>query len=185
MTSDGCKGKIRLARSDQCHATVIQWYDEYSIAIFKYILKMIKDEQQTEDLTQDTFIKAYTYTLNNRDVDYPKTFLYRLAHNVTIDYIWKRKPLRMFENFFSYQKDPRPSVESIVEIRESSRTLYDALDALKPSYRNVILLRDIEGLSVRETAQVLGWSEAKVKSTAFRGKKALKKHLAKEGDLHE
>lgn len=181
MTSDGFKGKIRLPRSEQDHATIIEWYDEYSVSIFKYILKLIKDAEQAEDLTQETFIKAYTYISNNKQVDYPKTFLYRIAHNLTIDYIRKHKPLLFVENFFSYQKDPGPSVESIVEIRESSQLLYDALDGLKRSYRRVIILRDIEGLSVRETADVLGWSESKVKSTLFRGKKALKKHLTKEG----
>lgn len=171
-----------VPKSEHPRDRIIEWYDEYSVAIFKYILKLIKDEQQAEDLMQDTFIKAYTYQKN---IDYPKIFLYTIARNTTIDYIRKRKPIRMFEGFFSMQKDHRPSVESIVEIRESSQALYDALDVLKPAYRDVIILREIEELSVRETAEILGWTESKVKSTAFRGKKALQKHLTKEGVFHE
>ena len=180
--SNGFKGKMQVPTNEYPRDKIIEWYDAYSVAIFKYILKLIKDEQQAEDLMQDTFIKAYTYRKN---IDYPKTFLYTIAHNITIDYIRKRKPLNMFEGFFSMQKDPRPSVESIVEVRESSKELYDALDVLKPAYRDAIILREIEGLSVRETAEILGWSESKVKSTTFRGKKALQKHLAEEGVFHE
>lgn len=170
---------------EQNHATIICWYDEYGVAIFKYILKLIRDEQQAEDLTQDTFLKAYKYIENNKQIDYPKTFLYQVAHNLTIDYIRKQKPLQLMKDFFSFQKDLGPSVESIVEIRESSQELYNALATLKPSYRQAIILRKIEEFSTRETGHILGWSESKVKSTLSRGMKALKKHLTKEGVNHE
>lgn len=185
MTSDGFKGKMRLPTSEQNHAIIIQWYDEYSMTIFKYILKLIQDKQQAEDLTQETFLKAYTYLEESRQVDYPKTFLYRVAYNLTVDYIRKHKPLQLMKDFFSYQKDPGASVESIVETRESSQVLYDALTALKFSYRRVIILRKIEELSTRETGQILGWSESKVKSTLSRAMKVLKKHLTKEGVNYE
>lgn len=174
-----------MSTSEQNHDIIIQWYDEYGVALFKYIFKIIQDEQQAEDLTQDTFLKAYTYLENNNQVDYPKTFLYRMAHNLTIDYIRKHKPLQLMKDFFSFQKDLGPSVESIIEIRESSRELYDALAALKSSYRQVIILRQIEELSTRETGYILGWSESKVKSTLSRGMKHLKKQLIKEGVNYE
>lgn len=176
---------MRLPMSEQNHAIIIQWYDEYGMTIFKYVLKLIQDKQQAEDLTQDTFLKAYTYIENNKQVDYPKTFLYRVAHNLTVDHIRKHKPLQLMKDFFSYQKDPRASVESIVETRETSQVLYEALASLKTSYQRVIILRKIEELSTRETGHILGWSESKVKSTLSRGMRALKKHLTKEGVNYE
>lgn len=185
MTTDGFKGKIRLTTNEHNQAIIIEWYDAYSMAIFKYIMKLIKDPQQAEDLTQDTFIKAYTYLSTNKAVDYPKTFLYRVAHNLTVDYLRKQKPIQLMKDFFSNQKDPGPSVESIVAIRESSEALYDTLNTLKLSYRRVIILRKIEEFSTQETAHILGWSETKVKSTLSRGMKALKKHLTKEGVNYE
>lgn len=184
-TLNGSKGKMRLPTREQNHAIIIGWYDEYGVAIFKYILKLIRDEQQAEDLTQDTFLRVYSYIEKNKQIDYPKTFLYQVAHHITIDYIRKQKPLQLMKDFFSFQKDPGPSVESIVEIRESSQELYDALAKLKSSYRRVIILRKIEEFSTRETGDILGWSESKVKSTLSRGMKALKKHLTKEGVNHE
>lgn len=176
---------MRLPTREQNHAIILHWYDQYSMIIYKYIFKLIQDQQQAEDLTQDTFLKAYTYLENNRQVDYPKTFLYRVAHNLTVDYIRKQKPLQLMKDFFSYQKDPGASVESIIETRESSQILYRALSSLKPSYRRVIILRKIEELSTRETGHILGWSESKVKSTLSRGMRVLKKHLTKEGVDYE
>ncbi|HLR02037.1 MAG TPA: RNA polymerase sigma factor [Virgibacillus sp.] len=164
---------------------IINWYDDYSMPIFKYILKMLKDAEQAEDLTQDTFIKAYKYLMKDKDVTYPKTFLYRIAHNLTIDYIRKKAPIRMMADFFTQQKDAGPSIESIIEIKETSQELYDVLSNLKSTYRSAIILRKIDGFSVKETAHILQWSESKVKSTLSRGLQALEKELDKGGVIHE
>lgn len=142
---------------------------------------MIKDASQAEDLTQDTFIKAYKYLLKDKEITYPKTFLYRIAHNLTVDYIRKKSPVQVITDFFTQQEDPGNSVESIIEIKETSREIYQALIALKPNYRRAIILRKIDGFSVRETANILEWSESKVKSTLSRGMKALEKELDKGG----
>ncbi|GAA0440807.1 RNA polymerase sigma factor YlaC [Lentibacillus halophilus] len=161
---------------------IIEWYDMYSLSLFKYILKMIHDAQQAEDLLQDTFIKAYTYLMRGKDVDYPKTFLYRTAHNLTIDHIRKHKPIRMIKDFFNNREDPGPSVEDVIEIQESSQELFDALYSLKANYRQVIILRRVEEFSVKDTAEILGWTESKVKSTLFRGLQKLEEKLQK-GDV--
>ncbi|MGF2614342.1 RNA polymerase sigma factor [Rossellomorea aquimaris] len=63
--------------------------------------------------------------------------------------------------------------------------MYHALSKLKRSYREVIILRKIKELSIRETAEVLGWKESKVKTTLFRGLQAMKIQLQKEGYDHE
>ncbi|MUV38222.1 RNA polymerase sigma factor SigX [Lentibacillus sp. JNUCC-1] len=164
---------------------ITEWYDDYSLSLFKYILKMIHDAQQAEDLTHDTFIKAYTYVMKGKEVTYPKTFLYRTAHNLTIDHIRKHKPIQMIKDFFSNREDPGPSVEKLVEIRESSQELFSALSRLKPNYRQVIILRRIEVFSVKETAEILDWSESKVKSTLFRGLQKLEEELQKGGVMNE
>lgn len=164
---------------------IARWYDQYSAPIFKYIVKMIKDVHRAEDLTQDTFIKAYKYIDAKTEVTYPKTFLYRIAHNITVDYLRKKAPINMVEDFLIRKKDSGPSVENIIEIREESRELYEALSSLKTTYRQVIILRKIEAFSVQETAHILNWSESKVKSTLFRALRNLEKQLIKGGVINE
>jgi len=173
-----------MTAGDSERKLIIEWYDQYSIQIYKYIAKMINDTYQAEDLTQDTFVKAYQY-LVNKEVDYPKTFLFRTAHNITVDYIRKQSPIHLMKNIFPNRKDSKASIESVMEGREDLKIVYKALSRLKASYRQVIILRRIEEFSIKETAQILGWSENKVKSTLFRASKTLKKQLDSGGLINE
>jgi len=71
--------------------------------------------------------------------------------------------------------------EDLVEAGEEERLVYHAMSRLKRSYREVLLLRKIKGLSIRETTDVLGWKESKVKTTLSRALQAMKVQLEKEG----
>ncbi|MGG0719584.1 RNA polymerase sigma factor [Robertmurraya massiliosenegalensis] len=61
-----------------------EWYDVYSYPIFKFVLLMVQDYQQAEDLTQETFVKAYKSMQAYKGESSPKIWLFRIAHNVTI-----------------------------------------------------------------------------------------------------
>lgn len=161
------------------------WYKEYSDGIYRFILIMIGDHEQAKDLTQDTFIKAYHHLDYFEGKTSDKNWLYRIARTVTIDFMRKRKPIRyMFDSINGIPaKDPSP--EKIVQLGEEEEQVYRALSQLKRSYREVIILRKIKELSVRETAEVLEWKETKVKTTLSRALKALKTQLRKEGYHHE
>lgn len=162
-----------------------EWYMQFHQTIFKYILLMVKDYQQAEDLTHETFVKAYKYHNTFKRNSSAKTWLFSVAHNVTIDYLRKQKPIQLFKEVFNSKKDPNPLPEQIVQIKESSHELYKALASLKESYREVIILRKIKGFSIIETANILDWTESKVKSTLNRAMPALEKQLSKEGFVHE
>lgn len=146
---------------------------------------MINDVHQAEDLTQETFIKAYRYLDLESEVNYPKTFLYRIAHNLTVDHVRKKAPIYMVKELFSSKKDSSQSIESVIQIREDSKVLYESLQLLKPSYRQVIILRKIEEFSIQETAQILNWSISKVKSTLYRALRALEDQLNRRGFIYE
>ncbi|MCD8510916.1 MAG: RNA polymerase sigma factor [Bacillus sp. (in: Bacteria)] len=162
-----------------------EWYNLYSDAIFKYICVMTRDYQQAEDLTHETFIKAYNgYETFQHEAE-TKTWLFRIAHNVTIDFHRKRKPLRIIESFLQNKKDSNPLPEETLQMKEEAKELYKALGQLKPAYREVIVLRKIKGFTVKEASEILGWSENKVKVTLHRAIPILKDKLAKGGYLYE
>lgn len=162
-----------------------EWYDEYSYPIFKYILLMVHNYQQAEDLTQETFVKAYKNMQAYKGDSSPKTWLFRIAHNVTIDYLRKRKPLTMMKEIFHLKKDSGKQPDELMVMKENSKELYLALNGLKDSYREVIILRKIKGFSTVETAAILNWTESKVKATLHRAMPALEKQFEKEGFLNE
>lgn len=172
-----------MPEGDRTKDTILTWYDTYSVRIYKYIVKMINDTYQAEDLTQDTFIRAYKY-LGDQKIDYPKAFLYRIAHNITIDYIRKQAPIQLVKRIFPNTSVSQTSTESIIEARQDIQEIYQTLSSLKTSYRQVIILRKIEGFSIQETAEILEWSESKVKSTLFRAMRVLEDRLNQGGKMH-
>ncbi|USK62436.1 RNA polymerase sigma factor [Peribacillus asahii] len=165
---------------------IADWYDQHSKSILTFILLMVKDYQQAEDLTHDTFVKAYLYYDSFKNHSSEKTWLFSIAHNLTVDFLRKRKPSIFFKEFFLSQKDNNNLLpEEIIKIKENSCEFYKALGEIKDTYRKVIVLRKIKGFSIEDTAKILSWSESKVKSTLFRAIPVLKKQLIKEGFLNE
>lgn len=162
---------------------IATWYDEHSKSILTFILLMVKDYQQAEDLTHDTFVKAYLYYDSFNHHSSEKTWLFSIAHNLTVDFLRKRKPSMVIKELFSLQKDDNPLPEEIIKVKEDSYELYKALNEIKENYRKVIILRKIKDFSIEDTAKILSWSESKVKSTLFRAIPVLKKQLVKEGFL--
>ncbi|WP_312857728.1 RNA polymerase sigma factor [Bacillus haikouensis] len=162
-----------------------EWYQEYSDAIYRFIFLMVGDHEQAKDLTHDTFLKAYYHLNHFKGKTSDKNWLYRIARNVTIDFMRKRKPIHYLADSFKAFPSNDNSPEKMMQLGEAEEQLYQALRKLKRTYREVIILRKIKELSIRETAEVLGWKESKVKTTLFRGLHALKAQLKKEGYDHE
>jgi RNA polymerase sigma-70 factor, ECF subfamily len=162
-----------------------EWYQKYSDEIYRFILIMIGDHEQAKDLTHDTFLKAYNHLEHFKGETSDKNWLYRIARSITIDFMRKKKPIRYFADSFNAFPSNSESPEKIMQLGEAESQLYQSLSKLKRSYREVIILRKIKELSIRETAEVLGWKESKVKTTLFRGLEALKIQLQKEGYDHE
>jgi len=164
---------------------ISDWYDQHSKSLLSFILLIVKDYQLAEDLTHDTFIKAYLHYDSFKHHSSEKTWLFSIAHNLTVDYLRKHKPTMLFKEMFLLKKDDKPLPEEVFQIKEESYELYKALEKLKDTYRKVIVLRKIKGFSIEDTAKILDWSESKVKSTLYRAIPALKKQLKKEGYLNE
>src|SRR5699024_6698875 len=117
---------------------IIDWYNNYNYSIFKYILNMINDYQQEEALKQETFVKVYQYIISDKTISYPKTFNYRTAHNITVDYIRKNAPINIVKDFvFRNKKSREPLIESHVLYNEQYEKLYKEFLTLKRSYRQV------------------------------------------------
>jgi RNA polymerase sigma-70 factor, ECF subfamily len=162
-----------------------EWFNQYGESILTYILLMVRDYQQAEDLTQETFLKAYRRQQQFEGKSSVKTWLFAIAHNVTKDYFRKKNPLKHYLGLTMEEKDCKPLPEQIVEMNFESEQLYRAIQQLKTSYRHVIILRKLKEFSTAETAIVLNWSESKVKMTLKRALVELKKVLSKGGIIDE
>lgn len=161
---------------------VNRWYQAYSNDIYQYIFFMIKDHDHAKDLMHDTFIRSfdkfYSFQGGNE-----RGWLFKIARNLTIDFLRKKRPVLSSYDYATAASDPSPY--NMVAFTETERELYNSLDKLKKSYKDVIVLRKLKEFSIKDTAEILGWSESKVKITLFRAMADLKKQLEKEGFSYE
>ncbi|WNF39027.1 RNA polymerase sigma factor [Bacillaceae bacterium IKA-2] len=152
--------------------------------MYKYVFFMIGDHNQAKDILQDTYLRAYN-NFNTFNGENSKGWLFKIARNVTIDFVRKKKPISyLIDSIFSIPA-PDKTPEQFIVLTEIERELYDALSKIKRSYRDVIIVRKLKEFSISESSHILGWSENKVKVNLFRGMKALKKQLEKESYHHE
>lgn len=150
----------------------------YEKRIFNYIFSIVRHKQDTEDLTQETFIKVFK---NLKLIDPALNFeawLFRIATNTTYD--WFRKKGSRPELFVI--DDLESKFETIDEDSsyiklETAKDIKDALDGLKPVYRVVLLLFYWRGFSYKEISSILSLPLNTVKTLLRRGKKALKEAL--------
>lgn len=173
---------------DQEYATQLikKLYTDHCHQVFRFILIMVKNHQIAEELTHDTFLRAYQKadTFQGRSTE--KTWLYSIARHVTIDYLRKKKPLQWVSDVLGYSTvSSQPLPSEVIIFQENEKELYEAIQRLKQTYREVIMLRKIEELSTEETARILGWSESKVKTTLLRALKKLESELVEEGYIHD
>jgi RNA polymerase sigma-70 factor (ECF subfamily) len=98
-----------------------QWYEDYSVSIFKYIYAIVQEPQTAEDLTQETFLKVYEKYDNIKDLHKVKNYLFRTAHNSTMDFFRKESKIKKLLNVLKKENNSDSSTEKIVEIKEEGR----------------------------------------------------------------
>jgi len=154
---------------------------------------MLRHEQDAEDVTQQTFLSALENLSGFRGEASFATWLLRIATHAALKVIRKQKGLdtvsleEMTEPADGYDAIPHPeyiadwrqSPEQLVHQNETRRLLDDALASLDEKHRLVFLLRDVEGLSVKETAAALGLSEANTKVRLLRARLQLREQLTR------
>ncbi|MBM7620874.1 RNA polymerase sigma-70 factor (ECF subfamily) [Bacillus tianshenii] len=162
---------------------ISKWFYEYSDDIYQFLhFRLNAKQHDIEDLVQEVFIRALKGLSHFKGNSSPKTWLFSIARNVAIDEGRKRTRDRWkwFLSFDDSHEEPyhkEQTPEEILTDKEGQRDLIAAIRSLKESYKDVLIMRSIKELSIQETAEVLGWSENKVRSTHHRAKAALQKKL--------
>jgi len=161
-------------------------YLDYSDKVYHFIYLLVRHKETAEDLTQETFCKAIKSLNNFNNRASVLTWLLKIARNVTYDHFRRKRIIQFFkwgsENDIDH-KTPTP--ESTAETNEALVKLHDALRRLKKDYRDVLILRKLNECSIKETAYILGWTEAKVKTKMTRGFEALREEFhGKEGFIN-
>ncbi len=155
--------------------------------IYNLLVWLVGDREAAADLTQDTFVRAYQAWAHFRGESQVSTWLYRIAVNLARNYLERRSTERRVTVALDSQDedaaplelpDPGLGPEATVTNEELGNLIARELARLRPEHREIIVLRDIEGLSYQQIARVLGCSLQAVKSKLFRARSAMRKRLA-------
>ena len=165
--------------------------DAYSSSIYRLGLRMLSNPQDAEDVLQNTFISALTHLQSFEGRSSLSTWLYRIAANEALMLIRKRKPevdLAPDEDAEGEENadglKPRQIVdwsalpEDELLTSEGKKILDGAIETLPETLRIVFLLRDVEGLSIKETADALNLTETNVKTRLLRARMFLREQLS-------
>lgn len=173
-----------LRRGDA--AAFRQLVETYSPRIYNLALKMLGDPDLAEDILQETFVNAYRAIDRFEGRSHISTWLYRIAHNAVLMRLRKEQripDLKSLEDDVDLdvlsaagQWDDGP--ERRLLQAELLGKMDEALGNLSEALRVVFVLRDIDGLSTAETAEVLDLTETAVKSRLHRARLALREQLA-------
>ncbi len=162
--------------------------DVYSSPIYRLGLRMLGNPQDAEDVLQNTFLNVLTHISEFERRSSLATWLYRIAANEALMLIRKRKPEVDLEET---EADEEP--ESLKPTRfmdwsalpedqllagEGKKMLDQAIQTLPEALRIVFLLRDVEGLSIKETAEALNLTETNVKTRLLRARLFLREQLS-------
>jgi RNA polymerase sigma-70 factor, ECF subfamily len=153
---------------------------KYQDKIYNLCRHMLQDPSNAEDAAQDTFIKACRNLKKFTPEASFSTWLYRIAVNTCLDYRKKTFLQSLFRstdkgdvNLFD-QMSSEPSPERLYESKQIGHALQKNLSLLSPKLRGVIILKEIEGLSYEEIAEVLDTSIGTVKSRISRAREEIR-----------
>ncbi len=181
---------LSRARQGWRHVRVFGTRDQIRAENLRLAKNITRHDEDAEDVLQDAFMKAYEHLDRFEGNSKFYTWLVRIAVNEALMKLRKRKtdktvpldePVDVGEDLMQREIavwDDNPEQQYSGE--EMKKILEDALDTLKPDFRTVFTLRDIEELSTEETAEALGISIAAVKSRLLRARLALREKLTRQ-----
>jgi RNA polymerase sigma-70 factor (ECF subfamily) len=140
---------------------------EHSNGLYRFILKMMKDEDKAEDVVQESYIKLWQH-VKQVEFQKAKSWLYTTARNTMLNQIKRDKRM---EPIGTGNFNEPYSTEKSYEMKELMDKVLDQLPELQ---RSIILLRDLEGYEYKEIGEILGLSESQVKVYLFRTRQKLK-----------
>ncbi|RYM01484.1 RNA polymerase sigma factor SigW [Sporolactobacillus sp. THM7-7] len=168
------------------HQAFAELVDKYKNGVYILCLRMVGNRQEAEDLSQETFIRAYHH-IDQFDINRKfSTWIFRIATNLSIDWLRKKKPdvsldaevpgtdgLALKALLASEEALP----EELVIQGEMERFIQQEIELLPEKYRTAVVLKYIQDLSLKEISEIMGIPVGTVKTRIHRGREMLRKNM--------
>jgi RNA polymerase sigma-70 factor (ECF subfamily) len=161
----------------------------YERMIYATAISVVKNPADAQEVAQEAVLKAFSHLSGFRAESKFSTWLIQITYNEAKMKLRKARP-HLYESIDDQQQseegdfwprdfaDWRPIPSELLEENEIRQAVQDAINSLSPSYREVLVLRDVQHLSIKETTTILGISEASVKTRLHRARLLLRDRLA-------
>ena len=167
-----------------------EFYQRYKGQIFTYIYRFVNNYQVAEELTQETFINAYTHLDSYSPKGKPLAWIYAIASNLSKNTLKNKRlrsevsldaPMEVKEgqlNMLDVLENFKEKPDTTIRGKELASKIKDAFDALPAAHKQVLLLCDVQGHTYQDVAYILGCKLSTVGSRLFRARKKIAKKLA-------
>lgn len=170
-------------------------FNTYQKPIYNYVLRMVRDNELAEELTQEIFIKTYKNLSSFRGDSKLSTWIYGIATNSCLDYFRtsdykKGKSTDVLDEDFLNEETSGDVVKKILSIEEDliksemAQCIRDYVESLPGDFRTVLVLHDLQGFKSREISKITGCSLDTVKIRLHRARKKLQTVLASNCDFY-
>lgn len=177
---DGEEKLIQDAAQEGNSSAFGKLYDHYQPMIYRFVLIKVSRREEAEDITHQVFLRAWQNIRSYRHRGHPfGSWLYRIARNQIIDHYRSRRddlPLETLDADSLTLQTSQPDVS----LRMDMEKVMAAVLLLKPDYQDTIILRFVEDLSIKETADIMHKTEGAIKLIQHRAIEELKKKLDHE-----
>ena len=162
-------------------------YDRYSPKIYRYIYFKVTNTAEAEDLTAEVFLKTWEYVQRHSDnsekhIENFRAFIYRLARNAVVDHYRQKRDEAVIMDEASMQSvmaSEESSVVAKIQADSDMATIEKALRWLKDEYRELLILKYIEGYATHEIAEIMEKRKGTVRVAMHRALRALREEIEK------
>ena len=172
--------RIKKNRDPEAYGQI---YDIYVKQIYRFVYYKISNHEEAEDLTSEVFLKAWNYLNEGNEVKNIRSLLYQMARNLVID-LYRKRSIRLevrIDEIDTIESTGTDNEKKIGEKIEHQKILKN-LNQLKTEYKEVIILKYVEGLKTSEIAKIMNKSRSSVRVLSHRALKKLKVIMEKEGN---
>jgi len=154
-------------------------YEKYYREVYLYAFSLCKNHHLAQDLTSDTFFKAY---LSIDEVSYIKYWLFRVCKNLYIDHMRKNREISSDDMIEKMLTDGQTPLDKLIS-DEDKKYLYELILNLKESYREALILYYFCDFNIKKISQNMNISEGASKTLLYRARKKLKKEMEDKNEL--